>query len=107
MKHGPIALIDHSMPVVAIVPDDSLRDKMINNISEVKTRDGQVIAIATEGDRQIKEVADHVIYVPRTSQLLSPIVCSIPLQLLAYYIAVKRGCDIDQPRNLAKTVTVE
>ena len=107
MKHGPIALIDHSMPVVAIVPYDSLRDKMINNISEVKTRDGQVIAIATEGDRQIKEVADHVIYVPRTSQLLSPIVCSIPLQLLAYYIAVKRGCDIDQPRNLAKTVTVE
>ena len=107
MKHGPIALIDHNMPVVAIVPDDSLRDKMINNISEVKTRDGQVIAIATEGDQQIKKVADHVIYVPRTSQLLSPIVCSIPLQLLAYYIAVKRGCDIDQPRNLAKTVTVE
>ena len=107
MKHGPIALIDENMPVVAIVPRDGLRDKMLNNISEVKTRGGIVIAVATEGDEEVAILVDHVLYIPQISPLLTPILASVPLQLLAYYIAVRRGCDVDQPRNLAKTVTVE
>jgi len=107
MKHGPIALIDESMPVVAIVPQDKLRDKMLNNISEVKTRGGIVIAVATEGDKGVVDLVDHVLHIPQTSHLLTPILASVPLQLLAYYIATRRGCDVDQPRNLAKTVTVE
>ncbi len=107
MKHGPIALIDGNMPVVAIVPMDELRDKMLNNISEVKTRGGTIIALATEGDKEIANLVDHVLYIPQTSRLLTPILASVPMQLLAYYIAVRRGCDVDQPRNLAKTVTVE
>ena len=107
MKHGPIALIDQTMPVVAIAPADGLRDKMANNISEVKTRGGTVIAVATEGDQGIARLADHVIYVPRTSELLTPMVTSVPMQLFAYHMAVKLGRDVDQPRNLAKSVTVE
>jgi glucosamine--fructose-6-phosphate aminotransferase (isomerizing) len=107
MKHGPIALIDEKMPVVAIVPEDGLRDKMLNNISEVKTRGGTVIAVATEGDEDIANLVDHVLYIPKISPLLTPILSSVPMQLLAYHIAVRRGCDVDQPRNLAKTVTVE
>jgi glucosamine--fructose-6-phosphate aminotransferase (isomerizing) len=107
MKHGPIALIDGNMPVVAIVPRDELRDKMLNNISEVKTRGGTIIALATEGDEEIANLVDHVLYIPQASRLLTPILASVPMQLLAYYIAVRRGCDVDQPRNLAKTVTVE
>jgi glucosamine--fructose-6-phosphate aminotransferase (isomerizing) len=107
MKHGPIALIDREMPVIALVPRDNLRDKMMSNIQQVKAREGTVIAVGTEGDDELAEKADHVIYVPETSPLLSPVVTSIPLQFFAYHVAVRRGCDVDQPRNLAKTVTVE
>ena len=107
MKHGPIALVDDSMPIVAIAPNDGLRDKMLNSIFEVKARGGTVIAVATEGDEEMAGVADHVMYIPQLSPLLTCILASVPLQLLAYHIAVKRGCDVDQPRNLAKTVTVE
>ena len=107
MKHGPIALIDENMPVVAIVPRDGLRDKMLNNISEVKTRGGIVIALATEGDEEVANLVDHVLYIPQVSPLLTPILATVPMQLLAYYMAVRLGRDVDQPRNLAKTVTVE
>jgi len=107
MKHGPIALIDENMPVIAIIPRDHLYEKMLNNISEVKARGGTVIAVATEGDPYISALADDVIYIPDIDPLLTPILAIIPLQLLAYNIAVKRGCDVDQPRNLAKSVTVE
>ncbi|MCS7302624.1 MAG: SIS domain-containing protein, partial [Candidatus Kapabacteria bacterium] len=107
MKHGPIALIDENMPVVFIATRDEIYEKIISNVQEVKARHGRIIAIATEGDRRISELADHVIYVPETHPLLTPILTTIPLQLLAYYIAVARGCDVDKPRNLAKSVTVE
>jgi glutamine---fructose-6-phosphate transaminase (isomerizing) len=107
MKHGPIALIDEHMPVLAIALRDSLYEKMISQIEQAKARGGIVIAIATEGDTLIAEKADHIIYVPECSPLLSPVVTVIPLQLLAYHIAVWRGADVDQPRNLAKSVTVE
>ena len=107
MKHGPIALIDEHMPVLAIALRDSLYEKMISQIEQAKARGGSVIAIATEGDTLIAEKADHIIYVPECSPLLSPVVTVIPLQLLAYHIAVWRGADVDQPRNLAKSVTVE
>ena len=107
MKHGPIALIDEDMPVVALALRDRLYPKMLGNIEEVKARDGKVIAIATEGDEDIAARADHVIHVPPTPELLSPLVSVIPLQLFAYHVAVTRGCDVDQPRNLAKSVTVE
>ncbi len=107
MKHGPIALIDRDMPVVFIATKDSIYDKVLSNIEEVRARNGRVIAIATEGDDVIKNHADRVIYVPQTIELLNPLVTIIPLQLLAYHIAVLRGCDVDQPRNLAKSVTVE
>ena len=107
MKHGPIALVDEGMPVVAIAPQDGLRDKMINSIFEVKARGATVIAVATEGDEELAGIADHVLYIPLVSPLLTPVLSSVPLQLLAYHIAVKRGCEIDQPRNLAKSVTVE
>jgi glucosamine--fructose-6-phosphate aminotransferase (isomerizing) len=107
MKHGPIALIDDNMPVVFIATQDSTYDKIVSNIEEVRARRGKVIAIATEGDEEIKKRADHVIYIPPTKQMLTPILTIIPLQLLAYYIAILRGCDVDQPRNLAKSVTVE
>ena len=107
MKHGPIALIDQEMPVVTIVVRDDLRDKMISNLEQVKARDGIVIALATEGDEEIAKLATHVIYLPETTPLLMPLLTAIPLQLLAYHIAVYRGCDVDQPRHLAKTVTVE
>ncbi len=107
MKHGPIALIDKEMPVIAIVLKDRLYDKMMSNIEEVRARDGRVLAIATLGDEAIHEKARDVLFVPAVSELLSPILAVAPLQLLAYHIAVRRGCDVDQPRNLAKTVTVE
>ena len=107
MKHGPIALIDANMPVVFIATQDSTYDKIMSNIEEVRARKGRVIAIATEGDEEIRKVSDHVVYVPRTIEMLTPILTIIPLQLLAYYIAIMRGCDVDQPRNLAKSVTVE
>ena len=114
MKHGPNALIDEELPVVILAtrdvndPDSVLRyEKTLSNLKEVKARSGTVIAVATEGDEEIKEAADHVIYVPHAPELLSPILEVVPLQLLAYHIAVRRGCDVDQPRNLAKSVTVE
>jgi glucosamine--fructose-6-phosphate aminotransferase (isomerizing) len=114
MKHGPNALIDENLPVVVIAtkdvnnPGSVLRyEKTISNLKEVKARSGVVIALATEGDEEIKEAADHVIYVPAAPEELLPILEIVPLQLLAYHIAVRRGCDVDQPRNLAKSVTVE
>jgi glucosamine--fructose-6-phosphate aminotransferase (isomerizing) len=107
MKHGPIALIDEVMPVVAIVTRDELYDKMISQVQQAKARGGVVIALANEGDQAITKDADHVIYVPEAPPLLAPIVNVIPLQLLSYHIAVRRGADVDQPRNLAKSVTVE
>jgi glucosamine--fructose-6-phosphate aminotransferase (isomerizing) len=107
MKHGPIALIDEEMPVVFIATQDSSYDKVVSNIQEVKARKGKVIAIVTKGDKIIPSMVDHVIEVPATDESLMPLVTVIPLQLLSYYIAVMRGCNIDQPRNLAKSVTVE
>ena len=107
MKHGPIALIDENMPVVVIALRDPIYDKVMSNIAEIKARNGRVIAIATEGDMEIAERADHVIYIPQTFRLLTPLLSVIPLQLLAYHVAVMRGCHVDQPRNLAKSVTVE
>lgn len=107
MKHGPIALIDENMPVVFIATKDEIYDKVISNIQEVRARKGKIIAIATEGDDKISEYADHVIYIPETLPLLVPILSVIPLQLMSYYIARELDCDIDKPRNLAKSVTVE
>ena len=107
MKHGPIALIDENMPVVVIASKDNTYEKIISNIQEVKARRGRVIAVVNENDTAIQDFADHVIRVPHTLDFLSPILNIIPLQLLAYFIAVKRGCNVDQPRNLAKSVTVE
>lgn len=107
MKHGPIALIDENMPVVIIATSGSTREKIISNIQEVKARKGKVLAIITEGDEQIRAIADHVIEIPETAEPLVPLLSVIPLQLLAYHIAVLRGCNVDQPRNLAKSVTVE
>lgn len=107
MKHGPIALIDENMPVVVIALQDSLYEKVLSNIQEVRARGGYVIAIATEGDTEIRRYAQEVLYVPRVPEPLSPILTVLPLQLLAYHTAVQRGCDVDQPRNLAKSVTVE
>ncbi len=107
MKHGPIALIDETMPVVAIVTKDGLYDKMVSQVQQAKARGGVVIALAQEGDTAIQAEADEVIYVPAAPDLLAPIINVIPLQLLSYHIAVRRGADVDQPRNLAKSVTVE
>ena len=107
MKHGPIALIDANMPVVVIATKKGAYDKVISNIQEVKARKGKIIAIITEGDTVVRNMADYVIEIPETDEILVPIVASIPLQLLAYHIAVLRDCNVDQPRNLAKSVTVE
>ena len=107
MKHGPIALIDEQMPVVVIATKKGHYEKVVSNIQEIKSRKGRIIAIVTEGDKAVKELADHVIEVPETSEGLSPLLTTIPLQLLSYHIAVMRGCNVDQPRNLAKSVTVE
>jgi glucosamine--fructose-6-phosphate aminotransferase (isomerizing) len=107
MKHGPIALIDEDMPVVAIVPKDPWYEKMLSQIEQTKARGGIVVALATDGDDLLPDIADHILWIPETPWLLSPVTAIIPLQLLAYYIAVLRGADVDQPRNLAKSVTVE
>lgn len=107
MKHGPIALIDEEMPVVFIATKDSSYEKVVSNIQEVKARKGKIIAVVTEGDVSVKNMADHVIEIPHTHEALVPLLSVIPLQLLSYHIAVMRGCDVDQPRNLAKSVTVE
>lgn len=107
MKHGPIALIDEEMPVVFMATNQSAYEKIISNVQEVKARKGKVIAIVHKGDKELSRLADHVIEVPETEEVLSPLISSIPLQLLAYHIAIFRGCNVDQPRNLAKSVTVE
>jgi glucosamine--fructose-6-phosphate aminotransferase (isomerizing) len=107
MKHGPIALIDRDVPVVAIALRDRVYEKMLSNIQEARAREGQVLAVGTEGDTSLAAKADHVLTVPQTDPRLAPVLATIPLQLLAYYVAVRRGCDVDQPRNLAKSVTVE
>lgn len=107
MKHGPIALINEDMPIIAIATQDKVYEKVISNIIEAKARDGIIIGLATEGDEEIVSKVDHIIYIPKTTEVLSPILNVIPLQLLAYYIAEHLGCDVDQPRNLAKSVTVE
>ena len=107
MKHGPIALIDEQMPVVVIAPKQGHYDKIVSNIQEIKSRSGRIIAVVTKGDTQVRELADYVIEIPETSDALSPLITTIPLQLLSYHIAVMRGCNVDQPRNLAKSVTVE
>jgi glucosamine--fructose-6-phosphate aminotransferase (isomerizing) len=107
MKHGPIALIDDSMPVVVMAPQDSVYSKILSNMEEIKARKGRIIAVATEGDKKIAEIADDVIYLPKVNGFVVPLVGIIPLQLLAYHIAELRNCDVDQPRNLAKSVTVE
>jgi glucosamine--fructose-6-phosphate aminotransferase (isomerizing) len=107
MKHGPIALIDELMPVIVIAPKQGHYDKIVSNIQEIKSRSGKIIAVVTKGDTQVRDLADYVIEIPETSDALSPLVTTIPLQLLSYHIALMRGCNVDQPRNLAKSVTVE
>lgn len=107
MKHGPIALIDRDMPVIALIPKDPWYEKMFSQVEQAKARGGTVIAVATDGDALIPNIADAVLWVPPTPWLLSPVTSIIPLQLLAYHIAALRGLDVDQPRNLAKSVTVE
>ncbi|MCJ7497602.1 MAG: SIS domain-containing protein, partial [candidate division Zixibacteria bacterium] len=103
----PIALIDENMPVVVIAIKDNVYEKVLSNIEEIKARNGRVIAIATQGDEEISKRVNQVLYIPQTLEQLTPLLAIIPLQLLAYHMAVLRGCDIDQPRNLAKSVTVE
>jgi len=107
MKHGPIALIDESMPVIVIAPNKGHYDKVVSNIQEIKSRSGKIIAVVTKGDTQVKALADHVIEIPEATEALTPLLTTIPLQLLSYHIAVLRECNVDQPRNLAKSVTVE
>ena len=107
MKHGPIALVDEKTPSVFVMPQGFIYEKVMSNLEEIKARGGPVIAIAAEGDKRIAEVADEVIYIPQVAEYLQPVVATIPLQLLSYHIAVMRGCDVDKPRNLAKSVTVE
>jgi glucosamine--fructose-6-phosphate aminotransferase (isomerizing) len=107
MKHGPIALIDKNTPSVFIALRDSVYDKVISNMHEIRARGGTILAIASEGDKEVRKHADSVVYIPQTLPMLSPLLAVIPLQLLAYHVAALRGCEIDQPRNLAKSVTVE
>jgi glucosamine--fructose-6-phosphate aminotransferase (isomerizing) len=107
MKHGPIALIDPKTPVVFVIPQDSMYEKTLANLAMIRARKGPIIALATEGDTQIEKVADDVFYLPKTLEPIYPILAAVPLQLLAYHIAVSRGCDVDKPRNLAKSVTVQ
>jgi glucosamine--fructose-6-phosphate aminotransferase (isomerizing) len=107
MKHGPIALIDRHLPIVALLPGDANRDKTLSNLQEAAARDGRILALAEDGDDGLRGLAESVLYLPKVHPWLAPVVYAIPLQLLAYHIAVLRGCDVDQPRNLAKSVTVE
>jgi len=107
MKHGPIALIDEDMPVIFIATHDNTYTKILSNIEEVRSRKGRVIAIASEGDEEIRSLADHVIFIPSAAGPVTPLLTVIPLQLLSYHIATLRGCNVDRPRNLAKSVTVE
>ena len=107
IKHGPIALIDHNFPTVCLAPCDAIYGKMLSNIQEIRARGGPVIAVGTEGDTDIADQCDDLIQIPVTSEVFTPLLSVVPLQLLAYYIAQINGCDIDRPRNLAKSVTVE
>ncbi|MDD3280684.1 MAG: SIS domain-containing protein, partial [Bacteroidales bacterium] len=107
MKHGPIALIDEEMPVIVVAPNRGTYQKVISNIEEVKSRKGKIISIVTEGDEEVKKISDFIIEIPDTLEIFIPFLAIIPLQLLAYHVAVLRGCNVDQPRNLAKSVTVE
>jgi glucosamine--fructose-6-phosphate aminotransferase (isomerizing) len=107
MKHGPIALIDEKMPVVILAPHDQTYEKVLANMQEVKARKGRIIAVTDRPENELKKLADHIIEIPRVHKVVFPILATIPLQLLAYHMAVIRGCDVDQPRNLAKSVTVE
>jgi len=107
LKHGPIAMVENQFPVIAVCPSDSVYEKNISNIMELKARGARILAVATEGNKEITQIADDVIYIPETLEMLTPILAVIPLQLFSYYVAVARGCDVDQPRNLAKSVTVE
>ena len=107
MKHGPIALVDDTMPVVCLAPDDSIYGKVVSNMQEVKARGGRIIAITTEGNGKLGGLAEHQLAVPHTHPLLTPVLTAVPLQLLAYPIGVRRGCEVDKPPNLAKSVTVE
>ena len=107
LKHGPIALIEEGTSVIALLTEERLKDKMISNIREVVTRGAKVFAIAFEGDEEAEKVADEVVYIPRTLDILSPVLSVVPLQLRSYYVAKEKGCDVDKPRNLAKSVTVE
>jgi glucosamine--fructose-6-phosphate aminotransferase (isomerizing) len=107
MKHGPISLISEGVPVIGIAPRDSVYEKMVSNLAEAKARRGRIIAVGTAGDKALCELADEVFFVPPTPEYLSPLLVALPLQLLAYHVAVLRGCDVDKPRNLAKSVTVE
>ena len=107
MKHGPIALIDEQMPVVVIIPKDEVYEKTLSNLKEVESRGGRILSVTDDADTELKRISEWVVAVPRTDSLLMPVILAIPLQLLAYYVAVERGSDVDQPRNLAKSVTVE
>ena len=107
MKHGPIAMVDKDFPSVVIAPSDSMYEKVVSNIQEIKARKGKVIAIATAGNKEIAKIADDVIYIPQTLEMLTPMLSVVPLHLFAYYVGVLRGHDVDKPRNLAKSVTVE
>ncbi|NLE63811.1 MAG: SIS domain-containing protein, partial [Bacteroidales bacterium] len=107
MKHGPIALIDKEMPVIVVATNKGTYQKVISNIEEVKSRHGKIIAVVTEGDEDVKKLSDYVIEIPDTLEMFIPFLAIVPLQLLAYHVAVMRGCNVDQPRNLAKSVTVE
>jgi glucosamine--fructose-6-phosphate aminotransferase (isomerizing) len=107
MKHGPIALIDEETPSVVVIPSDAMYDKTLSNLEVVKARKGPVIAIATEGNEALARQVDEIIYLPQTLEPVFPLLAVVPLQLLAYHVAVARGCDVDKPRNLAKSVTVE
>ncbi|MBI4151738.1 SIS domain-containing protein, partial [Candidatus Woesearchaeota archaeon] len=107
LKHGPIALISETMPTFAICPESGTYEKTFSNIQEIKARQGKIIALATEGDEKIRKISDDVLFLPRTDEILTPLLAILPLQLFAYHLAAARGCDIDRPRNLAKSVTVE
>ena len=107
MKHGPIAMIDTEFPTLAIAPHDSVYEKMLSNIEEIRARKGKVLVIATEGDTRLTDIIDDIIYIPKTLEMLTPILSAVPLQLFAYYTGVAKGFNVDRPRNLAKSVTVE
>jgi glucosamine--fructose-6-phosphate aminotransferase (isomerizing) len=107
MKHGPIALIDKNMPVMALMPKDKWYEKMVSQVEQAKARGGRIIAVASDGDERIEKLADDVMWIPESSWLINPITATIPMQIFAYHIAAMKGLDVDQPRNLAKSVTVE